>query len=319
MKKTLIIILIIGLLLVISGAIMIASEGENVIDVTEKSEMDNINGKGLLSFGNKIKSSIKNIFIKNSVNNIIDTSNIKFENIEKEFDSIEKINIGLSTYSVYIKTDKNSDKVKLNINKPIMEDGNNLFYVNVSNKKNELIITQPQKNVNNILNPYEKLYSMCKVTITIPENFKIKEFDADLSVGDLEIHNKNIENAEIEIGVGDISFYNLSIGELTAEAGVGDFNFKEIFLGSSEIEIGVGDMEFNGDINDDFFLEIGTGCATIMLQESENNYDFDVEKGIGSLSINGDDYEKNVKINNNSDIKIDINTGVGDVDIRTAQ
>lgn len=120
------------------------------------------------------------------------------------------------------------------------------------------------------------------IRITLPENFKANKIELDGGVGNIVLNDLCTEILEIDAGVGNIT-------------GTG------ILATSSDIDCGVGNI-------------------TLDFADSRDNYFLSLEKGLGSLKIDGqsmginDSYSENHGATNT----LNISGGIGDVTISFA-
>lgn len=100
--------------------------------------------------------------------------------------------------------------------------------------------------------------------------------------------------ANIDGGAGKISIYGGTLNNLDLDMGVGQFNLTSVVLGNSKFDLGIGE-------------------SNITLIGSKNDYNIDAEKGIGNITVNGE----NVSHFEGGSGKnyIDISGGIGAVNL----
>lgn len=110
------------------------------------------------------------------------------------------------------------------------------------------------------------------------------------------------------------------VDEITIDAGVGYVETVDgtLICDKLEFDCGVGDCTLSLDVRKKAKIDGGVGNIWMELAGSEKDYNYDVECGIGSISI-GDRYYSELgsekKINNNADVDLKLDCGVGDIEI----
>ena len=128
------------------------------------------------------------------------------------------------------------------------------------------------------------------------ENLSSKELDLNLGAGKVEINNLEVLNkTTIDGGAGEIIIKNGIINNLDMDMGVGKVTIYSKLLGTSDIDAGVGELNLN-------------------LVGRENEYTINVEKGIGSIKLSGEEIKNGTNYGNGNN-KVDIDGGVGSIKI----
>lgn len=128
------------------------------------------------------------------------------------------------------------------------------------------------------------------------EKLVAKELSLDLGAGRTEIDNLVVlNNTEIDSGAGEVRVNGGTLNNLRLDMGVGQFDLKAKVLGNGEIDHGVGEVN-------------------LTLFGDRNDYQLQVDKGVGSITVNGNEVKDNEIIGNGIN-KIDIDSGVGSMKI----
>lgn len=207
--------------------------------------------------------------------------------------NIENIDVDIKNTSITI---KQSDIFKVETNNKYIEHKQNDNKLSIKershfwhNNKTNLIIYIPS----NILNNVEIDTGAGLVSI---ENLLANQLDLNLGAGKVEINNLEILNkTKIDGGAGEINIKNGIINNLDLDMGVGKVTIGAKILGNSEINAGVGELNLD-------------------LIGREDDYNINVEKGIGSIKLSGNDIKNGIYGNGNN--KIDIDGGVGSINIK---
>lgn len=160
-----------------------------------------------------------------------------------------------------------------------------------------------------------------KIYISLPRNIVFNNFEIKSGVGELDIHDINVEKFNLSAGVGEVNIYDAKISkDAEIKAGVGEVNFKDSTVTNMDIKSGVGSFSFSGTALGKTSVKGGIGEVDLKINGSEKDYDFDVSAGLGEVIINGKksktflaDRQKSGSIAQNS---ITVKGGIGSVRIR---
>ena len=161
-------------------------------------------------------------------------------------------------------------------------------------------------------------YEDAALTIYIPEEAEFKEVELSCGAGRLTIDRLCSESLEFELGAGDVS-----IGELTAtkyadiQGGAGRITISGGMLRNLDLEMGVGQMNLVSALTGDCELQSGLGEANITLIGNKDDYRLRVEKGLGSISVDGENLSDG-KLIGNGENRVNIEGGIGAINIHFA-
>ena len=110
------------------------------------------------------------------------------------------------------------------------------------------------------------------------------------------------------------------LNKVIIDAGVGEVGTEEGFLSCQKLELncGVGECSINADIRKEAKISGGVGEVTLTLLGEEEDFDYDLECGIGEIILGGTKIEGlsgSQKIDNHSGRDIQIECGIGSVEI----
>lgn len=239
----------------------------------------------IVSIINTIVYFASNIF---SVNNDINMN----ENYSSE---ITNIKIDMGTSNLVIKKGDTLNITADNVSKR--------FKVNEESDT----LTIKEKSINVFRNK-----SISKVIITIPNN--LKDLSIDFGAGKLEISDINTNRFNLDQGAGKVIINNLISGKTDIYGGAGELNIKSSVLEDLDLDMGAGKFYFSGSLLGNNKIEQGIG--ELILDLNGNDYTIKASKGLGSITINGEDYSKNTTVGEGvNNIKID--GGIGSIIINT--
>ena len=173
---------------------------------------------------------------------------------------------------------------------------------------------------NNILRVVDRnskvIKSASNITITIPSYLLFERVNVTTGAGKVEINGINTNELDMELGAGKVTLSNINSAKTSIETGAGSVLIKKSILNDLDLEVGVGEINIDADITGNSNIESGIGSLKLNLNNNESMYKFDIEKGIGSITFNGDKITGNTTIGNgNSHIKIE--GGIGSIKINT--
>lgn len=204
-------------------------------------------------------------------------------------------------------------KIDMGTSNLIIKKGDtlNITADNVSKrfKVNEEIntLTIKEKSVNVFRNK-----SISKVIITIPNN--LNDLSIDFGAGKLEISDINTSRFNLDQGAGKVTITNLISGKTDIDGGAGEFNITNSALEDLDLDMGAGRFYFSGHIVGNSKIDQGVG--ELILDLYSDDYSIKASKGLGSITINGENYSKDATVGEGiNDIKID--GGVGSITINT--
>lgn len=156
-----------------------------------------------------------------------------------------------------------------------------------------------------------------EVILYLPDDLILDNVDIDLGAGKSEIGLLKANNIKLDAGAGSIAIDNITASNhAEIDGGAGKFAINSGVLNDLDFEMGVGKTDINAVLTGKADIEAGVGEVTINLLDSIDNYRISVEKGIGSVKVNGDEVSNNSTTGNGS-TPVKIEAGVGAIKINT--
>lgn len=190
------------------------------------------------------------------------------------------------------------------------------FIVEANNLDNKLI-TQLR---NGILKIEEKgnIFSNStkngKIYITVPKDVTLDELSIDTGAGKFIIQDITAKEFDLDHGAGTLELEDVHFYSADIDGGAGKIEIKNAILNDLELDAGAGKVEVVANITGNSQINCGVGEVDITLLGNEDNYQITTEKGIGSIKINGIT-QKNGTIFGNGSNKLEIEGGIGNIDI----
>ncbi len=156
-----------------------------------------------------------------------------------------------------------------------------------------------------------------EITITVPKGFSAEDFSYSIGAGKSDLSGIYAKNISLEMGAGDIFAENLQADKIKISAGAGRLEIADGKLNDMSLDCGVGEIIIGGTITGKNKINAGVGSLKINIDGNIDDYDFDIDKGIGKITVNGEEYErKHIEGAKNS---FDIDGGVGEINIQINQ
>lgn len=128
------------------------------------------------------------------------------------------------------------------------------------------------------------------------EELATRNFDFDMGAGKVVMQELNVSNkSEIDGGAGKIEILSGAMNNLKLNTGVGDFSLNAKLTGRNDVNAGVGKLNY--------------------LTDGTENYKIKVNKGIGSITIDGKETTDGNEYGH-GETYIDIDGGVGAIEIK---
>lgn len=153
------------------------------------------------------------------------------------------------------------------------------------------------------------------VEITVPNGFVFEK--VSLSTGANMLYAESIEANEVDIdfGAGTAEIKDLvAKKECDIDTGAGKVVIVGCDINDLDLDIGAGKFEMSGSLCGDCRIDMGVGGAEIELVGTIDDYRFDVHKGIGNITIDGNKVSDD-QIVGGGECRVRISGGVGSADI----
>ena len=190
--------------------------------------------------------------------------------------------------------------IELKYDELILEEGDS-FCVRVYDDNGKNVIVKESSDTLKVRSS-KKLSKTRKVCISYPEDVKLQELEIEMGAGTVYL-NRDIETEKLSV-----------------EMGAGEFDSKNpVTAEEADLEIGTGSMTFADLSAKKISGECGLGELDLTLTGTQEDYNYDLECGVGNLDVGSDSYsglgrEKNIS-NTGADRKLDLECGMGNVSV----
>lgn len=237
------------------------------------------------------------IAILGAFSSIFDENEKTTDKVFEIKENILELDIDVTAVDLVI---KNGDKLSIETNNE---------YIECKQNRNELSIKEKKHNVFNNKNK--------ELIITLPKNIELDVFKINSGAGKIDIEEISSKKADIELGAGKVEFYILNVSSnAKIEGGAGEISINDGTINNLDLDMGVGKFTIDSKLLGNTDIDAGVGELNINLLDSINNYSINIEKGIGSVKLNGDSINNTIGTGIN---RIDIDGGVGSINITTIE
>lgn len=187
----------------------------------------------------------------------------------------------------------------------------NLKHLKVQEKDGVLNVEETTK--------FSRTYNGAVLTVYVPEGTLFDRVAIATGAGRLTVDRLSADVLELELGAGEASFGYLAAQKLAnIEGGAGRVTVSDGALRELDLEMGVGQLNLTAALTGECELDLGVGESNITLIGDKDNYRLDLEKGLGTITVDGkqvDGFESSGSGANS----VEINGGVGAVRVAFAQ
>jgi len=211
--------------------------------------------------------------------------------------NVNVLDIDVSSVSIII---KKGEKFKAETNNK---------YINCEQDNNKLFITEEKHNWFNFKNDSDLI-------IYVPENFIFDGVSIENGAGKLNAEKINTKKLYLDLGAGKVEIDNLNVSDDTKiNGGAGEIIISNGNMNDLDLDMGVGKLTLSSYLKGSNEIDAGVGEVDLTLFGKESDYKINIDKGIGSATINGEDI-KDGKSYGNGKNELDIDGGVGSIKIK---
>lgn len=223
----------------------------------------------------------------------------------------DSVSEDLKTYTAA--SEINSLNIRINAADLYIKEGDafsvetNLKHLQVKEKDGLLAIEETKKIHGN--------YNGAVLTVYIPSGTVFDNTSLTTGAGRLTIESLSSERLDFNLGAGEVTITSL-IAEKSAdiEGGAGKITISGGALNDLDMEMGVGQLNLTSALTGHCRLDLGIGESNIILIGSKNDYTLELEKGIGSISVDGKAVS-DFCCSENGRNRVEINGGIGAINV----
>lgn len=228
--------------------------------------------------------------------------NITSSTIDENYNENEFINSLEPTLTI----DLDTANLELTVGDKLLAESNNQYITCTQNGNNIFII---EKNHN----WFKK--NKNKVTIFVPKDIVFESVNIKTGAGKIDASQINSKNLSLEMGAGKVLIKSLTIStKAKIDGGVGKVEILSGQINNLDLEIGIGKFTLNTILTGNNKIEAGIGNLMLNLTDDLDNYRIKVEKGIGSINIDGKSTTNNTSYGSGNNT-LEIEGGIGSINV----
>ena len=228
---------------------------------------------------------------------------------------IKKMDLDIGAVTLIIKTGEDAEHVVVT-----MKEGEDRYY-DVGMDGNTLEIEYKIEHKTWLFD-YDGNDELAELMIEIPAGMKLDKMDLDIGAADVAIDVTDMTCGKLvmDVGAANVVANGFNVTELLdATVGVGSLEIGGGTYEKANIECGVGNFEMSGTVNGDLTVDCGLGNAILKLNGNEDDYNYKLSCGMGSLVVNDTQYTDiagNHNVKNEGAIgTIDLDCGMGNLEL----
>ncbi|MBQ8371389.1 MAG: DUF4097 family beta strand repeat protein [Clostridia bacterium] len=184
----------------------------------------------------------------------------------------------------------------------------NLKYLSVSEKNGVLTIVDEAKSNSN--------YSNAILTLYVPNGMVFDDVDIETGAAKMTVAALSASSIELKLGAGDVRFESLNASaEVDIKGGAGQITIVSGTLNDLTLKMGIGELNLNAAVLGESDLKFGVGESNVTLIGSKDDYNVDIEKGLGNITVDGKTVT-DLGGSANGQNHIEIEGGVGTINLK---
>lgn len=129
--------------------------------------------------------------------------------------------------------------------------------------------------------------STADIRLTLPEDVNLDEVEISMGAGEIVTNGLlAAEKVEIDVDAGEITMEEVQAEKFSADVGAGSVTVEKLDVVDCEIEVDMGSVVLqNGLVTGNLDADVSMGEIQILLRDSYENHDYNVNCSMGELSI----------------------------------
>jgi len=184
----------------------------------------------------------------------------------------------------------------------------NLKYLSVTEKNGVLTIVDTAKG--------NATYTDAKLTLYIPKDTVFDDVSIETGAAKMTAETLSTASLKLRLGAGDVSIEELNVtSRADIEGGAGEITVAGGTLNNLKLEMGVGELNMTAALLGNNELDFGIGESNLTVLGSKDDYRIDIEKGLGSVTVDGEKMT-DFDTSGNGQHSLEIETGIGAVNLK---
>ena len=154
------------------------------------------------------------------------------------------------------------------------------------------------------------------IEITLPKDFTAKNMRLELGAVRLEAGDLRSETGSFTIGTGEAFIKQLEVTEKSSfDVGAGYMELDRVDLKNITVDCGVGYINLEGIVTGKNEITCGVGKVRMDLEGDIEDYSYDIQSGIGNVTVNGKNYFGSVDRSSYKEFlgSFDMECGIGNI------
>lgn len=162
----------------------------------------------------------------------------------------------------------------------------------------------------------DDLYEGAMLTVYLPAGTELERVGLFTGAGRFTVDTLSAQRIDLELGAGDVAIGSLFItGSADMKGGAGRITVSGGRINDFDLEMGVGELDLTAALTGDCEMEMGVGDAKIILLGNREDYQLEISKGIGAISVDGNEVP-GLDSSGSGANEIEISGGIGAIDVR---
>lgn len=149
------------------------------------------------------------------------------------------------------------------------------------------------------------------IEICVPADTVFKSITVSSGAGMMYAKALCADRISIDSGAGKVDIDGICAKkQCDINTGAGKVSITDADINDLDLDIGTGRLELAGILFGDCNIDMGVGAADIILQGGKDAYRFDVDKGIGDITVDGISVSDGAAVGD-GDCRVNISGGIG--------
>ncbi len=184
----------------------------------------------------------------------------------------------------------------------------NLKHLTVEDKNGVLSIKETKK--------LGSAYHGALLTLYIPADTMFEKISIETGAGKLTVEHLSSDTMNLELGAGEVAIESLiAASDVKIDGGAGKITIADGELHDLDLDMGVGQLNLTSALTGDCSFDLGIGESNITVIGDRENYKLSIEKGIGSITVDGTGVSS-LKERGSNENGIDISGGIGAINLK---
>lgn len=163
--------------------------------------------------------------------------------------------------------------------------------------------------------------SDASLVIRLPKDYRFTKIDMEFGGAQVTLDTLlQAEKVQLVIGAGSMEGGTqrrlIEADDIELGVGAGEMDISGLWAESLDAECGVGNLTIGNVTARDLSLECGIGHLNLTVNGKEEDYDYEINCGIGNVALGSSSYGglgSSKRINNHAERQMDIDCGIGEV------